>query len=50
MVRHGLMLVGGAYSGKSRVLKVLQKAMSSIRDNPSFVNVLSYFINPKSIL
>jgi dynein heavy chain len=28
MVRHGLMVVGGAYSGKSKVIKVLQDAMS----------------------
>jgi dynein heavy chain len=49
MVRHGLMVVGGAFSGKSKVIKVLQDAMSRITNNPDFVNVLTYFINPKSI-
>jgi len=48
-VRHGLMVVGGAFSGKSMVIKTLQDAMSRIEDNPDFVNVLTYFINPKSI-
>jgi dynein heavy chain len=49
MVRHGLMVVGGAFSGKSKVIKVLQDAMSSIQNNPAFVNVQTFFINPKSI-
>jgi len=49
MVRHGLMVVGGAFSGKSKVTKVLQDAMSSIQNNPAFVNVQTFFINPKSI-
>lgn len=49
MVRHGLMVVGGAFSGKSQVIKVLQEAMSTIKDNPLFVNVLCFYINPKSI-
>jgi len=49
MVRHGLMVVGGAFSGKSKVIKVLQDAFSSIQDDPNFVNVQTFFINPKSI-
>jgi dynein heavy chain len=49
MVRHGLMVVGKSYSGKSRVLQVLGKAMSHIKDDPKFVNVLQYYVNPKSI-
>jgi len=49
MVRHGLMVVGGAFSGKSMVIKTLQDAMSNIKDKPEDVNVLTYFINPKSI-
>jgi len=50
MVRHGLMVVGKAFSGKSKVITTLQKAMSNIKDDPNFVNVLCYYINPKSIL
>jgi dynein heavy chain len=49
MVRHGLMVVGDPYAGKSSVIKVLQEAMSSIKNDPKFVNVLTYFCNPKSI-
>jgi dynein heavy chain len=50
MVRHGLMVVGGAFSGKSRVIKVLQDAFTSIKDNEDYQPVLTYFINPKSII
>ena len=49
MVRHGLMVVGKALSGKSKVLSVLAKAISHIKDDPRFVNVLSFYVNPKSI-
>ncbi len=49
MVRHGLMVVGKSFSGKSRVLQVLGKAISHIKDDPKFVNVLPYYVNPKSI-
>lgn len=50
MVRHGLMVVGGAYSGKTKVIDILKMAMSSIKDDPNFVNVMTLYINPKSIL
>jgi len=49
MVRHGLMVVGDPYAGKSSVIKVLQQAMSSIKDDPKFVNVQTFFVNPKAI-
>lgn len=39
MVRHGLMVVGKAFSGKSKVISVLAKAISHIKDDPRFVNV-----------
>lgn len=48
-VRHGLMVVGGAYSGKTKVIKVLQDAFTNI-NNDEFVPVETYYINPKSIL
>lgn len=49
MVRHGLMVVGDPWAGKSSIIKVLQEAMSNVKDDPKFVNVLTYFCNPKSI-
>lgn len=49
MVRHGLMVVGDPYAGKSTNIKTLQEAMSSITDDPNFVNVEVHFVNPKSI-
>ena len=50
MVRHGLMVIGGSFSGKSKVIKVLQDVFTSIKDHPDFVPVLTYYINPKSVL
>lgn len=49
MVRHGLMVVGDPYAGKSTVIKTLQEAMSTIKDDPNFVNVQTHYVNPKSI-
>jgi len=49
MVRHGLMVVGDPYAGKSCVIRTLKEAMSNIKDNPDFVNVENHFVNPKSI-
>jgi dynein heavy chain len=49
MVRHGLMVVGDPYAGKSSVIKVLSEAMSAIKGDPKFVNVMKYYINPKAV-
>lgn len=49
MVRHGLMVVGDPYAGKSSIIQVLAEAMSAIKDDPKYVNVQRYFVNPKSI-
>jgi dynein heavy chain len=49
MVRHGLMVVGKALSGKSKVLQTLARAISHVKDDPRFVNVQSFYVNPKSI-
>ena len=49
MVRHGLMVVGSPYSGKSSIIKVLGDAISAIKDDPNFVTVDMHFVNPKSI-
>lgn len=49
MVRHGLMVVGDPYAGKSSIIAVLAEAMSAIKDDPKYVNVQRYFVNPKSI-
>ena len=44
------MVVGKSSSGKSKVIQTLQRSMSAIKGDPLFVNVLTYYINPKSIL
>ncbi len=44
------MVVGRAFSGKSCVIRSLQKALGNVKDDPRFVNTLCYYINPKSIL
>ena len=49
MVRHGLMVVGAAFSGKSKVIKVLQDSFTHI-NNEEFVPVETHYINPKSIM
>ena len=50
-VRHGLMVVGGAFSGKTKVINILKRAMAAITDDPNFDHgVVDFFINPKSIL
>lgn len=49
MVRHGLMVVGNAFSSKSSVISLLAKSMSYVKNDPKFVNVLNYYVNPKSI-
>jgi dynein heavy chain, axonemal len=50
-VRHGLMVVGAAFSGKSKVINILKRAWESIENDPNFAHgVENYFINPKSIL
>ena len=50
LVRHGFMLVGESFSGKSCTLKTLQGAMTELSaTNPNWVKVLTQIINPKSI-
>uniref|UniRef100_A0A8C8RRW1 Dynein heavy chain hydrolytic ATP-binding dynein motor region domain-containing protein n=1 Tax=Pelusios castaneus TaxID=367368 RepID=A0A8C8RRW1_9SAUR len=54
VVRHGLMLVGPAGSGKTKCYKVLAAAMTSLKGQPSVsggnFEAVNYFVlNPKSI-
>lgn len=50
LVRHGLMLVGEAYSGKSLVMQVLAKAMSALQGKQDGMErVVINKMNPKSI-
>uniref|UniRef100_A0A7S4DG85 AAA+ ATPase domain-containing protein n=1 Tax=Lotharella globosa TaxID=91324 RepID=A0A7S4DG85_9EUKA len=51
MVRHGLMVVGDTYAGKSSNIKVLQAAMTMMAEEkiPSFNPVDLICLNPKSI-
>ena len=36
IVRHGLMVVGHAFAGKSSILNVLAKAFNNIKEDPNF--------------
>ncbi|GBG29641.1 Dynein heavy chain 7, axonemal [Hondaea fermentalgiana] len=50
MVRHGLMVVGETFSGKTCVTHTLAKAMSRIQDDPKFEGTVRiHTMNPKSI-
>ncbi|KAJ3342735.1 Dynein heavy chain 7, axonemal [Gonapodya sp. JEL0774] len=50
MVRHGFMVVGECYSGKTAALNVLQSALTEIaKVNQGEPKVISAAINPKSI-
>jgi dynein heavy chain len=57
IVRHGFMLVGGPFAGKSMVLKTLGGALSALAnkyahetgDDPKYRGVRYRIINPKSI-
>ena len=48
-VRHGLMVVGAAFSGKSKVTEVLAEGMTSLAGLQTFVKVQQIKLNPKSI-
>ena len=48
-VRHGLMIVGAAFSGKSKVMEVLERGMSLLHGYENFVKVQQLKLNPKSI-
>jgi len=49
MVRHGLMVVGDPYAGKSCIIKTLQEAISSIKGDARFHKVHADYINPKAV-
>ena len=48
-VRHGLMVVGAAFSGKSKVTEVLAEGMGSLAGTQNFTKVQQIKLNPKSI-
>ncbi|CAG9329916.1 unnamed protein product [Blepharisma stoltei] len=50
-IRHGMMLVGNAMSGKSSIIKVLEKVLSmkNAFDDPKANKVQIVWINPKSV-
>lgn len=48
-VRHGLMVVGAAFSGKSKVIETLSRGISSLKGTENYVEVALLKLNPKSI-
>ena len=48
-VRHGLMVVGQAYSGKTSCIQCLQQAMTEIKQEDYPAKVNTYTLNPKSV-
>lgn len=48
-IRHGLMLVGPTDGGKTCCYKVLQGAMTSLKDEELYEKVWAWILNPKSI-
>ncbi len=48
-VRHGLMIVGPTGGGKTCNYKVLQHAMTALKDDENFERVHTSILNPKSI-
>lgn len=48
-VRHGLMVVGAAFSGKSKVIETLSRGISSLKGIENYVEVALLKLNPKSI-
>ena len=49
MVRHGLMLVGETFSGKTKTIQTLQLAINSLKDGEEFTQTHLKCLNPKSI-
>ena len=48
-VRHGLMVVGAAFSGKTKVMEVLGEGISSLAGFENFVKVAQLRLNPKAV-
>ena len=49
LVRHGLMLVGQTYSGKSSVMNNLRMSLTSLDGIDAFRRVKIILLNPKSV-
>jgi dynein heavy chain len=51
LVRHGLMLVGETFAGKTCVLNTLRLALNSLTDDPSgaYLGVQLHTLNPKAV-
>lgn len=49
LVRHGLMLVGDTFSGKSSVINVLQASLTALHGQQEFIKTEKYLLNPKAV-
>ena len=43
------MIVGAAFSGKTKVLEMLAKAFGSIKDDPNYIAVNRFYMSPKAL-
>lgn len=44
-----MMMVGKTWSGKSKIIEILQKTLTSLKDNINYFQIITYKINPKAI-
>jgi dynein heavy chain len=49
LVRHGLMLVGQTFSGKSKVIAALKNALTALDGQEDFYKTVTYSLNPKAV-
>ena len=48
-VRHGLMIFGAAFWGKSCVLEILRAGISKLKGFENFVHTVTIKLNPKGV-
>ena len=51
IVRHGVIVIGEAFSGKTQAIRILKKALTNMKDldNKKYTNMIVRSLNPKAI-